>query len=347
MQVEKKYILPVAGSIGLLSIIAFAYVGLPQDFVFGQNATAKPEIKTFAALPPGNDNTQTKPTAQPAVSSDTIDDNRLVQTGGKDEKTNLSPLTLKAAAENARLQYNLPWAFGGKSQRGWFLYAPLIQQTIVADKNAGTPEFANAVADWQQEIGMMPNGILDDETLYKIIEYWQSRRLKNSDYPSPEQLLTAPIADFYDPTRDIGLLKVERETYAAYKKLVAAAAKDKTLNLKLTATGELAADEKFLKIVSAFRSREYQEKLRKAEPNSGRAGLATNSPHFTGRALDLFVGGEPVTTKDFNRAAQIQTPVYKWLVKNAGRFGFVPYFYEPWHWEYIPERLRNSNSSAK
>jgi LAS superfamily LD-carboxypeptidase LdcB len=25
---------------------------------------------------------------------------------------------------------------------------------------------------------------------------------------------------------------------------------------------------------------------------------------------------------------------YRWLVRNAERFGFCPYFYEPWHWEY-------------
>ncbi|HZH32789.1 MAG TPA: hypothetical protein VEY11_18625 [Pyrinomonadaceae bacterium] len=25
---------------------------------------------------------------------------------------------------------------------------------------------------------------------------------------------------------------------------------------------------------------------------------------------------------------------YRWPVRNAERFGFRPYFYEPWHWEY-------------
>ena len=98
---------------------------------------------------------------------------------------------------------------------------------------------------------------------------------------------------------------------------------------------ELAPAEKYLKIVSAFRSREYQEQLRRQSPNAGSAGLAVNSPHFTGRALDLYVGGEPVDSKDSNRAVQVSTPVYRWLVQNARRFGFRPYFYEPWHWEYV------------
>ena len=44
---------------------------------------------------------------------------------------------------------------------------------------------------------------------------------------------------------------------------------------------------------------------------------------------------EPVSTKDDNRAIQTQSKAYRWLVKNAGRFGFRPYFYEPWHWEYV------------
>ena len=85
------------------------------------------------------------------------------------------------------------------------------------------------------------------------------------------------------------------------------------------------------KIVSSFRSRDYQDQLRQKSPNSGRAGLAVNSPHFTGRALDIYVGGGPVDTKDSNRAIQVNTPAYQWLVRNAERFGFRPYFYEPWH----------------
>ena len=115
---------------------------------------------------------------------------------------------------------------------------------------------------------------------------------------------------------------------------MAAAVADRSLGLAHKGR-ELASDEKYLKIMSAFRSREYQDKLRRESPNSGSAGLAVNSPHFTGRALDLYVGGEAVDTRDANRALQVQTPVYRWLVRNAERFGFRPYCYEPWHWEYV------------
>jgi LAS superfamily LD-carboxypeptidase LdcB len=122
--------------------------------------------------------------------------------------------------------------------------------------------------------------------------------------------------------------------------MLAAALKDPSLHLVQTSDGKLAGTEKYLKIISAFRSREYQEKLRRQSPNAGRAGLAVNSPHFTGRALDLYVGGDPVDTRDANRAFQIHTPVYQWLVRNAERFGFRPYFYEPWHWEYVGDESK-------
>jgi D-alanyl-D-alanine carboxypeptidase len=42
-----------------------------------------------------------------------------------------------------------------------------------------------------------------------------------------------------------------------------------------------------------------------------------------------------VSSADGNRLVQTRTPVYRWLVKNAQKFGFRPYFYEPWHWEYV------------
>jgi D-alanyl-D-alanine carboxypeptidase len=242
-----------------------------------------------------------------------------------------------AATHNALLKTNLEWVFGGKQQRGWYLYTPLISRLIGTEKEADTSDFASALALWQRNVGLEPTGVLDDDTWYLMVSTWQSRRSKDRSYPQPDQLFTAPVSDFYDPTRAEELRKVELETYSAYKRMVAAAAADPSLRLAVTENGELAPTEKYLKIISSFRSREYQEHLRKQSPGAGRAGLAVNSPHFTGRALDIYVGGEdPVSTEDRNRAMQTQTRVYKWLVKNAERFGFKPYYYEPWHWEYSP-----------
>ena len=240
-----------------------------------------------------------------------------------------------AAARNALLSNELNWTFGGKQQRGWYLYTPLISRLLDTADNTPPADFASALTHWQEKSGLGPSGVLDEATLYAMVSEWQSARLKERAYPAPDQLVTAPAADFYDPSRPDELRQVERETYTAYKRMIAAAAADQSLGLALSVDGRLAPAENYLKILSSFRTREYQERLRQQSTNSGRAGLAVNSPHFTGRALDLYVGGDPVETKDSNRALQIQTPVYLWLVRNAERFGFHPYFYEPWHWEYV------------
>jgi D-alanyl-D-alanine carboxypeptidase len=236
---------------------------------------------------------------------------------------------------NALLRNDLTWKFGGKSQRGWYLYVPLIKRLVNTSHDPASTQFASAVAGWQKKSALKPSGIIDEETLYAMIAAWQDARLKDRTPAQPEQLLTAPIADFYDPTRALELRQVEKETYAAYKRMVAAAVAERSLGLAHAGKSELAPDEKYLKIISAFRSREYQEKLRRESPNAGSAGLAVNSPHFTGRALDLYVGGDPVDSQDANRSLQVDTKVYQWLVRNAERFGFRPYCYEPWHWEYV------------
>jgi D-alanyl-D-alanine carboxypeptidase len=240
----------------------------------------------------------------------------------------------EAARRNAVLSNELTWKFGGKQQRGWYLYTPLIKKLINTKNEVSSTHFAQAVGRWQAKSKLAASGIIDEETLYAMIKAWQEARLKDRTVASPDQLITAPISDFYDPTRAEELRQVERRTYEAYKRLVSAAVEERSLGLGRTGSG-LAAGEKYLKIISAFRSPEYQEKLRRQSPNSGSAGLAVNSPHFTGRALDLYVGGDPVDTQDSNRAVQVQARVYQWLVRNADRFGFRPYCYEPWHWEFV------------
>ena len=241
----------------------------------------------------------------------------------------------EAAARNAQLSSELNWTFGSKPQRGWYLYTLLIKRLINTKYDTASEKFALALSRWQAKSGLKSSGVLDEETLYAMITTWQDARLKDRSLAPPDQLFTAPVSDFYDLTRADDLRQVERRTYAAYKRMVSAAVADRSLGIARTPRGELAAGEKYLRIISAFRSREYQEKLRRESPNAGSAGLAVNSPHFTGRALDLYVGGDPVDTTDSNRALQVETRVYQWLVKNAERFGFRPYCYEPWHWEYV------------
>ncbi|HEY8461303.1 MAG TPA: M15 family metallopeptidase [Blastocatellia bacterium] len=242
-----------------------------------------------------------------------------------------------AAERNARLMHELNWTFGGKPQRGWRLYTPLIQRLIGADAGPETSDFAEALARWQRTAGLAPTGTLDKETWMKMVAAFQSRRIKDRSAPPAGALTLASASKFFDPKRPEDLRYVERGAYEAYKKLVAAAAADLSLG----------PDSNWLKVISAYRSPAYQARLRKQNPRSGRAGLAVNSPHFTGRALDLYVGGDPVSTADQNRKIQVNTKVYQWLVKNAERYGFYPYFYEPWHWEYRPRHSEARISEAR
>ena len=282
--------------------------------VFGQSSAVE--------KPAGSDQSRVKPTV-------------LVPKGTNNDSVLAASAVAPAAARNAALSTDLIWIFGKKEQHGWYLYTSLIKRLIDTKDEPASKGFAAALARWQQKSGLLASGVLDEETLYAIVAHWQDVRIKDRTPALPEALLTAPPSDYFDPERLEELRQVERDTYAAYKRMVAAALADRSLGLSKDSKGQLAANERFLKIISSFRSREYQEKLRRESPNAGSAGLAVNSPHFTGRALDLYVGGDPVSTNDANRAVQVQTPVYQWLVKNAERFGFRPYFYEPWHWEYV------------
>ncbi|MCI0387377.1 MAG: M15 family metallopeptidase [Acidobacteria bacterium] len=233
-----------------------------------------------------------------------------------------------AAEQNARLKLDLNWTFSAKQQRGWYLYVPLIQRLLNTDSGPETNAFALALSNWQRSMGLAATGVLTQETWMRMVAAFQSRRIKDRSTPPSQRLALVSASEFFDPERPESLRYVERQAYAAYKKIVAAASAE--LSLKP------GSNEQWLKIVSAFRSPAYQAQLRKQNPRSGRAALALHSPHFTGRALDVYVGGEPVSTNDQNRAIQVNTKVYRWLVKNADRFGFYPYFYEPWHWEYCP-----------
>ncbi|MEO8812808.1 MAG: D-alanyl-D-alanine carboxypeptidase family protein, partial [Caulobacteraceae bacterium] len=68
---------------------------------------------------------------------------------------------------------------------------------------------------------------------------------------------------------------------------------------------------------------------------------AACSAHRTGLAVDIDLGHAPGSTidsaGDVNRLFLSRTPAYRWLVTHAGRFGFVNYPFEPWHWEWTGE----------
>ena len=82
-----------------------------------------------------------------------------------------------AARRNAQLQKSLSWVFGGKQQTGWGIYAPLLAHTIAVDADANSPEFAAALAKWQERNSLEPTGVLETETLQALVRFWQAQRL--------------------------------------------------------------------------------------------------------------------------------------------------------------------------
>ena len=57
------------------------------------------------------------------------------------------------------------------------------------------------------------------------------------------------------------------------------------------------------------------------------------SAHQSGVAVDLNVGYSYLAA---NTAKMQATAAFKWMKKNAARFGFYNYPVEPWHWAYNP-----------
>lgn len=95
-----------------------------------------------------------------------------------------------------------------------------------------------------------------------------------------------------------------------------------------------------LKIASAWRAHRWQSRdqyeavlvTKFGSVKEGKRWLAFDSPHETGLAMDVGVGGLKPTrsTVDFQR----KQPLHQWLVQHASEYGWYPYKTEPWHWEY-------------
>src|ERR1700757_4179473 len=55
--------------------------------------------------------------------------------------TTKSSAFVSAAARNAVLRNDLTWTFGGKQQRGWYLYTSLIGRLLNTEADASSPAF--------------------------------------------------------------------------------------------------------------------------------------------------------------------------------------------------------------
>jgi len=77
-----------------------------------------------------------------------------------------------AVSANIAFSDEISWMFGGKQQKGWYLYAPLIRQLLGTEDMPASKGFAVALAHWQQTSGLNPTGVLDEDSLGTMIVKW-------------------------------------------------------------------------------------------------------------------------------------------------------------------------------
>ena len=240
------------------------------------------------------------------------------------------------ALSNGVSLYSLEWTPFGATEWGWETYVPLIQQELETGCAASSPRFARALADFQLGHELPATGIFDEATFQVFRGVWQERRpfimarVRDEPCPEPPPLYQLGYLVASEEHADRLTRLLRRDVLDAYRRRVAAARAE---------VPEVAADPELLQIFSGFRDPEADAARCAAQGNCDGLRRAVCSPHRTGTAVDLYVGqivGLGVdNTSPASRLHMTRTATYRWLVRNAGRFGFTPYVYEPWHWEWV------------
>ena len=239
------------------------------------------------------------------------------------------------AFANAISVYSLEWAPFGSGESGWETYLPLIQKELGTDCPPSTQDFAATLASFQGRHALVPTGQFDQATFQVFRGLWQERRpfvmaRLRDECPDPPPIRELGYLEAPEEHADRLTRLLRRDVLEAYRRMVAAARAE---------VPAVAADPELLQIFSGFRDPEADAARCAAQGNCDGLRRAVCSPHRTGTAVDLYVGQAPGlgvdNTSFVSRSHMAQGPTYRWLVANAGRFGFVPYVYEPWHWEWV------------
>lgn len=238
------------------------------------------------------------------------------------------------AVANAISLYSLEWTPFGATEVGWGAYLPLLQKELGTDCEPGASDFAAALAAFQARYALPATGVFDQATFEVLKGVLQERRpfvmaRVRDECPDPPPLRELGYLEAPEEHADRLTRLLRRDVLASYRRMVAAARAE---------IPEVRNDPELLQIFSGFRDPEADAARCAAERNCDGLRRAVCSPHRTGTAVDLYVGqllGMGVdSTHPESRQHMTQGATYRWLVKNAGRFGFVPYIYEPWHWEW-------------
>ncbi|KAK0332445.1 hypothetical protein LTR94_024865, partial [Friedmanniomyces endolithicus] len=184
---------------------------------------------------------------------------------------------------------------------------------------------------------LSPTGLFDAATFQVMRGLWQERRpfvmaRLRQECPEPPAINQLGYLVEAEEHADRLTRLLRRDVLDAYRRMAAAAREE---------VPEIKADPELLQIFSGFRDPEADAARCAQQGNCDGLRRAVCSAHRTGTAVDLYVGQAPGlgvdSTSLANREFMARGPAYRWLVENAGRFGFVPYVYEPWHWEYVAQ----------
>ena len=241
-----------------------------------------------------------------------------------------------AAAANAASLASLAWSPFGKPETGWEIYAPRIAAEIGTGCAPDTAGFAAALARWQGANSLPRTGVMDADVFAVMLPRWHLARpfvRVNRDgvcpgAPALPTLATASADESYGGKT----IQLRPAALEAYRRMAAEA----------RAAGVLLRPEA-LRIYSGFRAPDADAQRCARDRNCQGLIRTICSAHRTGLAMDLFIdaapGFGPDSSADVNRLEMARSPLYRWMVWNAGRFGFVNYVYEPWHWEWTGEPL--------
>jgi hypothetical protein len=238
----------------------------------------------------------------------------------------------QAATANAQSVKTLVVSPFGPPEAGWKFYEPLIANETGTSCPADSAGFAGALARWQHAHNLESAGVMNELTLEALKQIWQLRRpfvlatrVGCPEAPQEQSLQRAAVSESYGGKA----ILLRPKALAAYRHMAEAARK----------AGLIPQRSALFSIFSGYRSPAYDAARCAQENNCQGLVRATCSAHRTGWAMDIDLGAAPGFTPDSsadaNRLYISQTAIYRWLVRNAARFGFVNYAFEPWHWEFV------------
>jgi hypothetical protein len=247
-----------------------------------------------------------------------------------------APAYAAAAAENAASLHTLAFAPFRRPETGWDIYEPLVAHEIGTSCTPDRSGFAAALAQFQARFHLPADGRMTAPTFDVFKGVWQERRPfvmatlhgQCPDHPDQLSLVVPHRRESYGDK----LIQLRRGALDAYRRMVAAARRE---------VPEVAANPQTFQIYSGYRSPDMDDWRCQTENNCQGVVRAKCSAHRTALAMDIALPPAPGLrvddSSDPNRRAMTQSAAYHWLVRNAGRFGFVPYAFEPWHWEWTGE----------